>query len=50
MRGKLMGGNLSAPWASSCEAYMRLQRGSLFARLLREDPEWMQKNMPQGVQ
>ena len=50
MRGKLMGGDLSAPGANSCEGYMRSQRGSLFARLLREDPEWMQKNLPQGVQ
>lgn len=50
MRGKLLGGDLSSPWANSCENYMRSQRGNLFVRLIREDPEWMEKNVHGAAQ
>lgn len=50
MRGKLLGGNLAATWANSCKNYMRSQRGKLFVRLMREDPEWMQKNVHGAAQ
>jgi len=45
MRNRLLSGSLAAPWDFNCEVYMRQQRGSLFIRLSKEDPEWMAKNL-----
>ena len=50
MRSKLLANDLDAPRGNSCKGYMRTQRGRLFVRLLREDPEWTQKNFPEGIQ
>ena len=40
MKAKLIGGDLAKPIGAPCRAYATLQSGNLFARILKEDPEY----------
>lgn len=49
MRTRLLSRDLSSPYGRPCNDYMRLQRAALLTRLIKEDPEYMKTNFPNGV-